>query len=153
MKCIFLLGIVISVFLSSCQDECDPGVPPADEILYLSILNANGSSFIKYPSNVIPDSLKVTNLSNGAVVSTSMLRDSILSIENYNKANGGVTSFKISKGTFFKPDTVQITIARKAENDKCGGSLEVARFSQIKINGVVKCNNSCVYNNIATIQR
>ncbi len=152
MKYVFSLGIVMSFLLSGCQDECDPGVPPVDEVLYISILNANGSSFIKYPGNIIPDSVKVTNLATGVQVNRGMLKDSILSVESYNINNGAVTSFKISKGTFLKPDTVQITIARKAENDKCGGSVEVARFGQIKVNNVIKCTN-CTYNNVVTIQR
>jgi hypothetical protein len=149
----FLLMVLLSSFVISCKDECDPGVPPVDEILYVSILNNNGSSFIKYVGNIIPDSVKVTNLNTGALVTRNMIKDSILSIETYDKSNGGITSFKISKGTILKPDTIQITSTRRAETDKCGGGWDVARFSQIKVNGVIKCNNTCVYNSVATIQR
>jgi hypothetical protein len=154
MKKVFLLALTAAMFITqSCQNnDCDPGVLPTDDLIYVNILNPNGTSYIKYTGGVLPDSVKVFNLNTGLQVSTSLLKDSILNITGYNTGNNVVTNFKISKGTVLKPDTVTVTVGRKDVEDNCGNLYNVARFAQIKANNVVKCT-ACNYNTAYNIQR
>jgi hypothetical protein len=153
-KIVLSLFIFGNVFLfSSCENnDCDPGNLPIDDNLYLNILNTNGSSFIKYTNNAIPDSVRVTNLSTSAIVTRNLFLDSILAIPTFDKTANAVTRFKISKGTILKPDTIEVTMIRTVVNDNCGTSYDVARIGQIKVNGVVKCTN-CTYNTALTYTR
>jgi hypothetical protein len=154
MKKVFLAVLVAGIFmLQSCQNnDCDPGILPSDDLIYINILNPNGTAYLKYANNALPDSVKVLNLSTNTLVPASLIRDSVLNITGYNTTNNAVTSFKISKGTTLKPDTVQVTVTRKDVEDNCGNLYNVARFSQLKANTVVKCTN-CVYNSAYTLQR
>jgi hypothetical protein len=149
---IILLLSLISVFIISCKDDCDPGLPPVSDRLYLNILNANGSSFSKFVGGAIPDSFKVINLSNNAVVPRTIIYDSVIIIENFTAINtGGVNTFKIMKGNL-KPDTVTVTVNNKTMEDLCGNPYNVMRWSQIKVNNAVKCSD-CAFNTAVTYIR
>jgi hypothetical protein len=144
--------MVSSLFLTSCADDCDPGQLPQDDRIVLNLKNANGTGFLKYSGNALPDSVKVTNIITNTVVNRFLASDSILVIEEYNKTGGAVNRYKISKGTFLKPDTLEITIARVDVDDLCGTPYNVARFGTFKVNNNVRCSN-CFYNTIVEYTR
>lgn len=151
-----LIGLVsITIMATSCKNDCEPilALTPVDEVIYLNILNPNGTSYIKYPGNAIPDSVKVQNLTTGAFVPRGMLSDSLLLINEFTKTNNTTTAYKITKGNLLKPDTLTLTISRKVEQDNCQRDFDVARFSTVKTNTVTRCNGNCVTNVSYVLQR
>jgi hypothetical protein len=154
MKKFFLGVLCISFLVQSCKNnDCDPGLPPIDDIIFINIVNPNGSGYLKYTGSVLPDSVKVFNLTTNAFVTRSLYKDSVLVIDGWNTANNAVTNFKITKGTLLKPDTLQVTVSRKVEQDKCGTDYDVARFGILKGNNVSICSGNCVYNTIYKLQK
>ncbi len=150
----FLLTVIYFSFVACKVDDCDPGNVPTDDKILLLIRNSNGTPFLNYPMG-LPDSVKVTNLSTGTLLSPApaVLGDSIIMIDRYNNANGATTKFKIQKGTILKPDTLELTVSQRNVNDNCGTPYQVAGFSQIKVNNITTCNNCAVnYLNIYTRQ-
>jgi hypothetical protein len=152
-KFLVLVSVALSsILMSSCGDDCDPGQLPTDDKLVLNMVNANGTAFLKYASDALPDSVKVTNLTTNTLVSRYLIADSILIIEDYTKTAGAVTRLKIAKGNFIKPDTIELTVSRQNAQDNCLRDFEVARFLTVKANNVVKCSN-CAANTAIYIQR
>jgi hypothetical protein len=142
MKTLFAILILsTSIILSSCKDECDPGQLPADDAIYVTLKNNNGSYYINYTASVLPDSVKVTNLSTNTLAPASLLGDTILVIPGYNKTNNTTTKFKIAKGNILKPDTVEVVATITNIADNCGTPYPVIRFSSFKINNSLKCTN------------
>ncbi len=154
MKKVFF-GILSSLFLlQGCKNnDCDPGIPPIDDIIYINMVNPNGTGYLKYTGASLPDSIKVFNLTTNAFVNRSLYKDSILLIEGWNSTNNATTNFKIMKGTILKPDTLQVTVGRKIEQDNCGTDYDVARFSSYKANNISICNGNCTYNTIYKFQK
>jgi hypothetical protein len=152
-KQLLLLALIVSgiIALIGCGKDCEPSGLPQDDIVYLNIVRPTGRSYIKYTGNALPaDSLRITNLANGSAVSRFLIRDSILSIDTYDKANNAITNYKIEIGApgVRKPDTLQITVSRRAEQDDCGRDFEVSRFATLKMNNVTVICSSCAYNTV-----
>jgi hypothetical protein len=151
MKYLFygMMAVTGIAFLASCGKDCEPSGLPLDDIVYLNIKKPTGASYIKYTGNNIPaDSLRITNLATGAAVSRTLIRDSILAIDIYDKVNNAITRYKIEIGApgVRKPDTLYITVARKVERDDCDRDFEVARFASLKMNSTVTICTDCAYN-------
>jgi hypothetical protein len=136
-----LLVLTTTLILSSCKDECDPGILPEDDTIYVTLKNNNGTYYINYPGSSIPDSLKVTNLTTNTLAPITLLSDTILVIGGYNKTNNSATKFKIAKGNSLKSDTVEVTVTTTNIADNCGTPYPVTRFASFKINNTVKCTN------------
>lgn len=144
-----------SVTFTRCSEDCVPNFVDPDDIIYLNIVNSTGNSIIRYAGNALPaDSVRVTNLGSGAAVSRTLSKDSILTIENFDKTNSAVNRFKIEVGApgVRKPDTVEITINRATIIDNCNREIERARFSSVKVNTTVRCT-SCGYNQVFLVQK
>lgn len=151
---LFFSGAV-SAFYTGCSTDCAPNFVDPDEIVYLNIVGSNGLSVIKYSGNALPnDSVRVTNLANGAQVARKLFKDSLLVIEEYDKTQNAITSYKIEVGApgVRKPDTLQATVNRVSIQDNCGGTAERARFGTIKVNNTTRCTN-CAYNQVYVIQK
>jgi hypothetical protein len=154
MKKFFLGILAIGFLLQGCKNnDCDPGLPPIDDIIYINMVNPNGTGYLKYTGSVLPDSVKVLNLATNTFVTRSLYNDSILVINGWNATNNSTTSFKIMKGTIIKPDTLQVTVNRKMEQDKCGTEYDVARFGLLKVNTTNLCSGNCIYNTIYKFQK
>lgn len=152
-KYLFIIVIACST-LTNCntKEECSPGNPPEDNVLYLRILNSTGSSYTKYPSGV-PDSFKILNLTTNALVTRSIFKDSLIELSGITTTNG-TTAYKIMKGTILKPDTVTVTVAREQISDICGErTYDILRLGQVKTNTLTACNGNCIVNNVYNIQR
>jgi hypothetical protein len=150
----FTLSIV-AILYTGCAKDCEPNLVDPDEIIYLNILGSNGRSVIRYTGNVLPgDSVRVTNLSGGAQVPRFLTRDSILTIENYDKNNNAVNTYKIEVGApgVRKPDTLEVITNRLVIVDNCTRNIERARFKSVKVNTTVRCT-SCNYNQVYLIQK
>lgn len=146
---------VASVTYTSCSEDCEPVFVDPDEIIYLNILNSTGHSIVRYSGNALPtDSVRITNLANGASVPRFLTKDSILTIDTYDKTNNVVNTFKIEVGApgVRKPDTLEVSINRTTIIDNCGREIERARFKSVKVNTAVRCTN-CAYNQVYLIQK
>ncbi|MBL7728324.1 MAG: hypothetical protein JNM68_11590 [Dinghuibacter sp.] len=151
---LFFTGTVSALYIN-CSPDCAPNFVDPDEIIYLNILQSNGQSIIKYSGNALPaDSVRVTNLANGAQVARKLFKDSLLVIEEYDKNNNGVTNYKIEVGApgVRKPDTLQTTATRVSIQDNCGNTVERTRFASVKVNNATRCT-SCAYNQVYIIQK
>jgi hypothetical protein len=145
----------IFFLLSGCGKDCEPQFVQNDEIIYLDIVRPNGTSIIKYAGNNLPaDSVRITNLTGGGAVPRYLIRDSILTIDNYNKTAGFTNTFKIEVGAtgYRKPDTLTIAIYKPTVTDNCGNDLPVVRFSSFRLNNNTLCTN-CPFNQIYKVQK
>lgn len=152
---VFFCLVTVSVLYTNCSKDCEPNFVDPDEVIYLNILGSNGKSLIKYAGNALPaDSVRVTNLATGGAVSRILFLDSILTIENYDKANNAVNTFKIEVGAagVRKPDTLEVVTNRTVIVDNCGRDIERARFKSVKVNTATRCT-SCAYNQVYLIQK
>jgi hypothetical protein len=146
---------IVSVLYTGCTKDCEPNLVDPDEVIYLNILGSNGRSIIRYSGNALPaDSVRITNLSGGAQVSRFLIRDSILTIDSYNKENNAVNTFKIEVGAVGvrKPDTLEVITNRLVVVDNCSRNIERARFKSVKVNTAVRCT-SCNYNQVYLVQK
>jgi hypothetical protein len=143
MKKLFAVLLVSSfIGFSSCGNECDPGQIPIDDNINLMLKSSNDNPFLSFANGVLPDSVRITNLATGVrLTSAYLIKDSMLVIEEYNKANGAVTNYKIAKGTILKADTLTVTVVRQDVADGCSTPYNVARFSSIKVNNTTLCTN------------
>jgi hypothetical protein len=154
LAALIFLGTVPVVF-SRCASDCAPNFIDPDEIIYLNILASNGRSIIRYTGNALPaDSVRVTNLANGSSVSRKLFKDSLLTIETYDKLNNAVTTYKIEVGAVGvrKPDTLEVITNRQLIQDNCGNDVERARFKSVKVNNAVRCTG-CAYNQVYLVQK
>lgn len=150
-----LMIITVLPAISSCSDDCEPVFVDPDEVIYLNILNSTGRSIIRYTGNALPaDSVRVTNLANGAGVARFLSKDSILVIDSYDKSNNAINTYKIEVGApgVRKPDTLEVVTNRLTIIDNCGREIERARFKSFKVNTTVRCS-PCTYNQIYLIQK
>jgi hypothetical protein len=136
-----LLLVLVALIGAGCGNNCDSAFPSNQAMVIYVVKKNTQTAYFSLPNGIVPDSVKLTNITTGRNFSLTSVGDSLITVSDYYYFDGATDQLKLQIGTQ-KPDTITANITKEVQ-DQCSDGYTYYRFSGLKVNGVSICSGVC----------